>query len=49
MIFKNTFEFKGKKAIVFQIEDEIPKEQLKDCVKAALTYHKVKHLPTLGI
>jgi len=49
MIFKNTFEFKGKKAIVFQIEDEIPKEELKDCVKAALTYHKVKHLPTLGI
>ena len=49
MIFKNTFAFDGKRAIIFQIEDEIPTEELKYCVKAALTYHKVKHLPTLGI
>ena len=49
MIFKNTFDFDGKRAIIFQIEDEIPTEELKYCVKAALTYHKVKHLPTLGI
>ena len=49
VIFKNTFDFEGKRAIIFQIEDEIPTEELKYCVKAALTYHKVKHLPTLGI
>lgn len=49
MIFKNTFDFDGKRAIIFQIEGEIPKEELKYCIKAALTYHKVKHLPTLGI
>ncbi len=49
MIFKNIFDFEGKRAIIFQIEDEIPTEELKYCVKAALTYHKVKHLPTLGI
>ena len=36
-------------AIVFQLEDEMPQDQLKLCIKAALTYHKVKHLPTLGI
>ncbi len=49
IIFKNTFDFEGKRAIIFQIEDEIPTEELKYCIKAALTYHKVKHLPTLGI
>jgi hypothetical protein len=49
MIFKNTFDFKGKRAIIFQLENKIPTEELKYCIKAALTYHKVKHLPTLGI
>lgn len=48
-IFNNHFEFEGKRAIVFQLQDEIPKEELKYCIKAALLYHKVKHLPTLGI
>jgi len=49
MKFKNRFNFDGTRAIVFQLEDEIPIEDLKSCIKAALTYHKVKHLPTLGI
>lgn len=49
MIFKNTFDFEGKRAIIFRLKDNIPKEELKYCLKAALTYHKVKHLPTLGI
>tara|TARA_R110001583_G_scaffold17310_5_gene70158 strand:+ start:5162 stop:5590 length:429 start_codon:yes stop_codon:yes gene_type:complete len=49
MLFKNTFNFEGKRAIIFQIEDKIPNEELKYCIKAALNYHKVKHLPTLGI
>ncbi len=49
LIFKNTFEFEGKRAIVFQLNDRLPKEQLQHCIKAGLRYHKVKHLPTLGI
>lgn len=48
-MFNNDFNFEGNRAIVFQIEDEIPTEKLKVCIKAALTYHKVKHLPKLGI
>ncbi len=47
--FKDTFKFEGNRAIVFHLEDQIPTEQLKYCIKAALIYHKVKHLPTLGI
>ncbi len=49
MIFKNKFEFEGNRAIVFQIEDDIPKKELISCIKATLNYHKVKHLPTLGM
>ncbi|MBL4593554.1 MAG: DUF1801 domain-containing protein [Flavobacteriales bacterium] len=49
MTFKNTFDFEGKRAIVFKMDDRIPEEELKSCIKAALTYHKVKHLATLGI
>jgi hypothetical protein len=49
MIFNNRFDFEGNRAIVFQLNDKIPIEDLKYCIRAALTYHKVKHLPTLGI
>ena len=48
-MFKNTLEFDGKRAIVFKLENEFPREPIKHCIKAALTYHKVKHLPMLGI
>jgi Domain of unknown function (DU1801) len=49
VVYKNKFSFEGNRAIVFQMEDEIPKNELKNCIKAALTYHKVKDLPRLGI
>lgn len=49
MLFKNTFAFEGKRAIIFDMHDTIPKEKLKYCIRAGLLYHKVKHLPTLGI
>lgn len=49
IIFKNTFQFEGNRAIVFGLKDKIPVEELKCCIKAAMCYHKVKHLPTLGI
>ncbi|UOB19105.1 DUF1801 domain-containing protein [Abyssalbus ytuae] len=49
MIFKNKFNFEGNRAIVFGLNNEIPTAELKHCIRAALTYHKVKHLPTLGI
>ena len=48
-VFKNNFNFEGNRAIVFQMDDAISKAELKACIKATLTYHKVKHLPTMGI
>lgn len=49
LLFKTTFNYEGNRAIVFSLNAKIPEEELKYCIKAALTYHKVKHLPTLGI
>ena len=49
VVFKDVFKWEGKRAIIFQMDDEVPVEPLKACIKAALTYHTVKQLPTLGI
>ena len=50
IVFKGIFTFEGKRAIVFQVNDEnIPIAELKLCIKSALTYHSVKHLPLLGL
>ncbi|MBI9053459.1 MAG: DUF1801 domain-containing protein [Bacteroidales bacterium] len=49
MIYNDLFEFEGTRAIVFQMNDKIPETELKNCIRAGLTYHKVKHLPMLGL
>lgn len=49
LVFGATFQYEGKRAIVFDLEEEIPIESLKKCIKASLLYHKVKSDPTLGI
>lgn len=49
IVYSNNFHFEGNRAIVFQMEVKIPKKELKECIKATLTYHTVKQLPTLGI
>ncbi len=49
LLFNNTFSYEGTRAIIFRLEDVIPETELKKCIRAALLYHKVKHLPDLGI
>lgn len=49
LAFNDKFSFEGTRAIVFQLDEQIPKTELKECIKAALTYHKIKHLPLLGL
>ena len=48
-IYPDKFKFEGSRAIIFQLEDKIPKSELKKCIAAALTYHKIKQLPMLGM
>lgn len=47
-IYKDTFKFEGNRAIVFDLDDTIPKTELKHCISLALNYHKIKNLPLLG-
>ena len=47
-VFGNKFNYEDNRAIVFGLEDKVPEEELKQCIKMTLTYHKVKHLELLG-
>lgn len=49
VVYKDRFNFEGTRAITFQMSETIPEVELKKCIKAGLTYHKVKQLPTLGL
>jgi len=49
LVFDQLFQYEGNRAIVFQLNQKIPVEELKECIRASLIYHKVKHLETLGI
>ncbi|WP_430968287.1 DUF1801 domain-containing protein [Spongiimicrobium sp. 2-473A-2-J] len=48
-IYKEVFTFEGDRALVFKMDDTLPETELKKCIAAGLTYHKVKHLPLLGL
>ena len=48
-IYGDTFTFEGKRAIVFGETDQLPVDELKECIATALTYHRVKHLAFLGM
>ena len=41
-MFPNDFKFEGNRALVFSIEDEVPKDSLTMCIAASLTYHLKK-------
>lgn len=49
MLYSDLFQYEGNRAIIFQLIDHIPEIELKKCIAAALTYHKVKQLPALGL
>ena len=48
-IYRDKFNFEGDRAIIFKLKDKIPDAELKHCISMALTYHKIKHLPLLGV
>jgi len=49
LVFDHKFQYEGKRAIVFQLNQKIPEWELKECIKASLIYHNVKEQITLGI
>ena len=48
-VFGEVFNYETTRAIVFKLDDKVPADELKACIRLALTYHKVKHLPRLGV
>ncbi|CAM4450333.1 uncharacterized protein YdhG (YjbR/CyaY superfamily) [Paenibacillus endophyticus] len=48
-LFREKFNYEGNRAIVFNDNDEIPVDELKQCILFSLTYHSRKHLPMLGL
>lgn len=49
LVFQDTFEFEGNRAIRLNINSAIQEYPLKECIKTALCYHKVKHQINLGL
>ncbi|WP_438865333.1 DUF1801 domain-containing protein [Neptunicella sp.] len=43
------FNYQGNRAIIFRLDDHIPTAPLQHCIQLSLQYHKVKHLPLLGV
>ena len=48
-LYSEKLNFEGNRAIVFKENDDIPVEELKHCIALSLTYHRIKHLPLLGV
>ncbi|MFK7932652.1 MAG: DUF1801 domain-containing protein [Saprospiraceae bacterium] len=48
-VFGDLFTYEGKRAIVFTLEADVPVKELKQCITTTLRYHRVKHLPDLGM
>lgn len=47
-LYGSLFKYEGKRAILFQENDEIPIPEFKQCIHLTLSYHRRKHLPLLG-
>jgi len=48
-LYSDVFVFEGNRAIVFECDSIVPVDELKHCIELALTYHRIKHLPLLGV
>ena len=46
-IYRNEFEYEGKRAIVIPLQ-AAETASLRHCLQMALQYHRLKHLPLLG-
>ncbi|SJN09909.1 hypothetical protein CZ787_02495 [Halomonas citrativorans] len=47
-IYRDEFEYEGKRAIVVPLNASVVSGPLSHCLQMALKYHSLKHLPLLG-
>jgi hypothetical protein len=48
MVYGDTFTYENNRAILFGLDQEVPRAELKECLRMALLYHTLKNLPRLG-
>ncbi len=48
-VYGDFFKYENNRAILFDLEEEVPQKELKECIRMALQYHSLKHLPKLGM
>lgn len=48
-LYRDTFTYEGNRAIIFNLQDNVPEAELAHCISLALTYHQRKKLPMLGV
>lgn len=48
-LYFDEFRFESNRAIVFHSTDQPDLAALKHCIALALNYHRIKHLPMLGV
>ena len=48
-IYEMDLKFEGNRAILLELDSPLPEEILFQCIKVALTYHKRKKQPLLGL
>ena len=41
-VYGAVFQYEKNRAIVFDLNDKVPKKELKECIELALTYHSIK-------
>jgi len=47
-IYGDKFKYEKNRAILFDLDEKIPKKALKNCISMALNYHRLKDKPLLG-
>lgn len=48
-VYGSEFQYEGNRALVFNIDQNLNEQAVKQCIDLALTYHKRKHLTLLGM
>lgn len=48
-LYSDQLKFDGNRAILFNGDDPVPQEIVSHCISLSLNYHRIKHLPMLGV
>lgn len=47
-LYGDIFCYQGKRALEFNVSEDVPLVPLRHCITLSLNYHRLKHLPLLG-